>query len=65
MTAVASGFIFIDSLFVGFGLDNLFTTVHAVGADVVTQVQLTGGCVCRYGRRSQVLVRTVHTALGR
>jgi hypothetical protein len=48
-----------------FVLQHLATTVKAVGADVVTQVNFTGGGLHRGAWRGQGVVRTVHTALGR
>jgi hypothetical protein len=58
-----------DSLFApsgfGFVLQNLTTTVKAVGADVVTQVDFTGGGLHGGTWGGQGVVRTVHAALGR
>jgi len=48
-----------------FVLQHLATTVKAGGADVVTQVNFTGGGLHRGAWRGQGVVRTVHTALGR
>jgi hypothetical protein len=44
-------FVFLLVLFVSFGFNNLFSTVHAVGADVVTQVCFTGTGVSGQSRR--------------
>lgn len=51
----------------GFGLvlQNLTATVKAVGADVVTQVNFTGGGLHGGAWGGQGIVRTVHATLGR
>jgi hypothetical protein len=49
----------------GFVLQNLTATVKAVGADVVTQVNLTSGGLHGGTWGGQGVVRTVHAALGR
>jgi hypothetical protein len=58
-----------DSLFAplgfGFVLQNLTATVKAVGADVVAQVNFTGGGLHGGTWGGQGVVRTVHAALGR
>src|SRR5690349_2729600 len=48
-----------------FGLDDFFTAVIAVGADVVTQMHLSGRGFDRQRRRRQMVVRPVHAALRR
>jgi hypothetical protein len=49
----------------GFVLQHLTTTVKAVGADVVAQVNFTGGRLHAGAWGGQSVVRTVHAALGR
>src|SRR6185312_9018903 len=46
-------------------LQNLAAAVHAVGADMVAQMQLTGGRLDGRRRSGQKIVRTMHAALGR
>jgi hypothetical protein len=47
------------------GLQDLATTVEAIGADVVTQMGFTSGGFHGNARHIQGIVRTVHAALGR
>jgi hypothetical protein len=54
-----------QGLLVRLGLDDLAATVKTVWTDVMTQMRLTRGGLDGQRRRTQMLVRTVHTALGR
>ncbi len=54
-----------QGLLVRLGLDDLAATVKTVWADVMAQMRLTRGGFDGQRRRTQVLMRTVHTALGR
>jgi hypothetical protein len=51
-------------LFVVFSLQDLAATVIAVRADVVTQMRFTRGWLNCQRRSAQVIVSTVHAALG-
>jgi hypothetical protein len=52
-------------LLVVFGLQHFATTIIAIRANVVAQMRFTGGGLHRKRRRAKMIVRTVHTALGR
>jgi hypothetical protein len=52
-------------LFVVFGLQDFAATIVAVRADVVTQMRFTRGRFDCERRNAQVVVGTMHTALGR
>jgi hypothetical protein len=60
----ASGFSPQWDLGFGFGLQHLATTVEASGANVVAQVDFTGGGFYGDTGHNQSVVRTVHAALG-
>ena len=47
------------------GLDDLLAPIVAIGADVVTQVHFARGGLDGNRRVFQVIVRTMHAALGR
>jgi hypothetical protein len=52
-------------LFVVFGLQDFAATIVAVRADVVTQVRFARGRLDGERRNAQMVVRAMHTALGR
>ena len=51
-----------NQLFVVFGFHHFFTTIKAIWADVVAQVNLTSYWLNRSCRASDEVVRAVHTA---